>query len=148
MLVCHGFQLFAAEDVCKRQEDRVHIKPYEAAADCLRQLPSGAALLYDPRRTAYAMAEVVGAGVRKIESINPTVLFKSRKSPKEIEHIRKTMLKDGAAFCEFQAWFDAQSGIGNNDRISELTIAEKIEALDVYKRQYIHRNNKQKQVCE
>ena len=119
------------------EEDGVHIKPYETAADCLRQLPSGASLLYDPRRTAYAMAEVVGAGVRKIESINPTVLFKSRKSPKEIEHIRKTMLEDGAAFCEFQSWFDAQSGIGNNDRISELTISEKIEVLRSVRTHYV-----------
>ena len=47
------------------------------------------------------------------------------------------MLEDGAAFCEFQAWFDAQSGIGNNDRISELTISEKIEVLRSVRTHYV-----------
>ena len=66
----------------KKMELAADIKPYETAADCLRQLPSGASLLYDPRRTAYAMAEVVGAGVRKIESIQSDCAFQVKKITK------------------------------------------------------------------
>lgn len=119
------------------EKEGIHITPYDTVVDCVRQLPSNTSLLYDPRRTAYAMVEVVKADIRKIEDINPTVFFKSRKSPKEIEHIRKTMLEDGAAFCEFQVWFDEQLGKGHKNRISELTVAEKIESLRSVRCYYI-----------
>lgn len=83
-------------------------------------------MLLDPRRTSYSMYRQVNSGVKFIETINPAVLLKSRKEAFEIENIRRTMIEDGAAFCEFQAWFDTAIENGNS-RISELAVAEKIE---------------------
>ncbi len=106
--------------------DGIEIKAYEEISGVLQRIPSGTAMLLDPRRTSYSMYRQVNSGVKFIETINPAVLLKSRKEAFEIENIRRTMIEDGAAFCEFQAWFDTAIENGNS-RISELAVAEKIE---------------------
>lgn len=106
--------------------DGIEIEAYDAVSETLQQIPSGSTMLLDPKRTSYSMYRQVNSEVKIVETINPSVLLKSRKEVFEIEHIRKTMIGDGAAFCEFQAWFDAAIESGNS-RISELTVAEKIE---------------------
>lgn len=125
------------EHLCKAlADDGIEIESYEAISDISRRLSSDATLLLDPRRTTYAVSEMVDKGIKRIETINPTVLLKSRKAPKEIEHVRRTMLQDGAAFCEFQAWFD---GMINRDkyRITELVVAEKIESFRCLRPDYV-----------
>lgn len=119
------------------EKDGIKTEPYSKIAYMLRHLPDGTSLLYDPDRTTYALAGVLDSGIRRIESTSPIVFLKSRKSKKEIEHIRRTMLEDGAAFCEFQAWFDAQFAEGNGNRISELTVAEKIESFRSVRPHYV-----------
>ena len=42
-----------------------------------------------------------------VEAINPSTLAKSRKSEAEAAHVREAMAEDGAAMCEFYAWFEA-----------------------------------------
>jgi Xaa-Pro aminopeptidase len=63
--------------------------------------------------------------VSVIEAINPSTLAKSRKTAAEAAHIREAMAQDGAAMCEFYAWFEAALG---RERITELTIDEKLSA--------------------
>ena len=47
------------------------------------------------------------ARARVVEAINPSTLAKSRKSEAEAAHVRRAMAEDGAAMCEFYAWFEA-----------------------------------------
>jgi Xaa-Pro aminopeptidase len=68
----------------------------------------------------------VPAGVRVIEAINPSTLFKSRKGAAEARFIREAMEEDGAAMCAFYAAFDA--ALARGERWSELTIDEKLSA--------------------
>ncbi len=119
------------------EKDGVEIKPYDSVPDVLAKLPAKTALLYDPRRTSYALSEVLDAGIKRVEAINPSILFKSRKTPVEIAHIRRTMLEDGAAFCEFQAWFDTETADGGNGTITEWTISEKIESFRRVRPDYV-----------
>jgi Xaa-Pro aminopeptidase len=49
----------------------------------------------------------VPAGVTVVEAINPSTLAKSRKTAAEAAHVREAMAEDGAAMCEFYAWFEA-----------------------------------------
>src|SRR5262249_20090438 len=53
-------------------------------------------------------------------------LLKSRKSADEAAHVREAMIEDGAAMCEFYAWFEAAQARG--ERITELTIDEHLSA--------------------
>jgi Xaa-Pro aminopeptidase len=48
------------------------------------------------------------AGVAHRWGEDPCILPKARKTPAEIAATRRAHLRDGAAVCEFLAWFDAQ----------------------------------------
>ncbi len=103
--------------------DGVQLAPYDEAAAALAALGTGQVLLLDPRRVTLGLRETVGAGARVVDTVNPSTLAKSRKTAEEAAFIRETMAEDGAAMCEFYAWFEAALG---KERITELTIDEKL----------------------
>jgi Xaa-Pro aminopeptidase len=103
--------------------DGVRLAPYAQAAAALAALASDAVLLLDPRRVTFGLRG--HASVRVLEAINPSTLMKSRKSAAEAAHVREAMAQDGAAMCEFYAWFEAALG---KERITELTIDDKLSA--------------------
>nr|WP_218947960.1 aminopeptidase P family protein [Pollutimonas harenae] len=104
--------------------DGISIAPYDEAAGALACLPEGQALLLDPARSTVGTFGAA-AFVDVVEAINPSQLFKSRKNAAEADHVRLTMEQDGAALCEFFAWFEAAQG---RERITEITIDEQITA--------------------
>jgi Xaa-Pro aminopeptidase len=108
------------------EADGVALADYSRAADALRALPEGAVLLLDPRRVTLGFRELVPTRVRVVEAINPSTLFKSRKSDAEAAFVRETMAEDGAAMCAFYAWFE--QALARGERITELTIDEKLSA--------------------
>ena len=105
--------------------DGVQIKPYGQVGYALKSLPAHAILLLDPRRITYGLREQVSAQVRVLEAINPSTLMKSRKTAQEATHIRGSMAADGAAMCEFYAWFEAALGA---ERVTEITVDEQLSA--------------------
>lgn len=126
-----GVQLFvgdgkiAAALAATLAADGVQLRPYDAARAALGALPADATLLIDPRRVTLGLREAVAAGVRVVESINPSTLTKSRKTAAEAAFIREAMARDGAAMCAFYAWFEQALG---REAITELTIAERLSA--------------------
>lgn len=103
--------------------DGVSLAPYGQAVAALAGLPADAKLLLDPKRVTLGLRERIAVPV--VEAINPSTLAKSRKSDAEAAHIREAMRQDGAAMCEFYAWFEQALG---RERITELTIDEKLSA--------------------
>ena len=107
--------------------DGIALADYAGAGAALAALPKDAVLLVDPRRITLGFREQVAAGVRVIESMNPSTLAKSRKTAEELAFVREAMAQDGAAMCAFYAWFDQATA---PDRpfgpVSELTIDEKL----------------------
>jgi Xaa-Pro aminopeptidase len=103
--------------------DKIHVAPYAQAATALAALPADAVLLLDPRRVTFGLRG--HASVRVVEAINPSTLFKSRKNADEAAFVRAAMAQDGAAMCEFYAWFEAALG---KERITELNVDEKLSA--------------------
>ena len=87
--------------------DGVAIAPYAEAAASLGRLTAADTLLVDPKRVTLGLREAVAQGVKVVEAINPSTLLKSRKGPAEAAHVREAMAEDGAAMCEFYAWFEA-----------------------------------------
>ncbi|MBX3622794.1 MAG: aminopeptidase P family protein [Rhizobacter sp.] len=127
----HGTTLFVGEGKVPGEvqaalaADGVRLAPYAQAGAALKALTAQDVLLIDPARVTLGLRENVPAGVKIVESINPSTLFKSRKSPAEAAHIREAMAQDGAAMCEFYAWFEQALG---RERITELTVDEKLSA--------------------
>ena len=82
------------------------LAPYEQAGAALAALPDErhAAARSEARDARPARA---APGRRVVEAINPSTLAKSRKSDAEAAHVRRAMAEDGAAMCEFYAWFEA-----------------------------------------
>jgi len=106
--------------------DGVKLAPYAQAPAALAALPANAVLLVDPKRVTLGLKQNVPGSVGIVEAINPSTLLKSRKSAQEAAHVREAMAEDGAAMCEFYAWFEAAQA--RAERITELTIDEKLTA--------------------
>jgi Xaa-Pro aminopeptidase len=108
--------------------DSVQVAPYEAAVTALNALEHGTTLLVDPRRITAGMRAAVPAGVRVVESVNPTTFAKSRKLEAEAAHVRAAMEQDGAALCEFFAWLESTLADANREPLNEVAIDEHITA--------------------
>ena len=105
--------------------DGIRIAAYDGAAAALAALPAAARLLVDPKRTTLGL--VGQSRATRIEAINPSTLAKSRKSDAEAANVRRTMIEDGIAMCEFYAWFEAAlADPARRAPITELTIDEKL----------------------
>ena len=105
--------------------DGIRLAPYEQAGAALAALPESAVLLLDPKRVTLGTRERTRAKV--VEAINPSTLAKSRKSDAEAAHVRRAMAEDGAALCEFYAWFEAAlADPARRAGLSELTVDEKL----------------------
>ncbi|MCE9659172.1 MAG: aminopeptidase P family protein [Burkholderiales bacterium] len=116
--------------------DGVRLAPYEEAGAALAALPESAALLLDPKRVTLGTRERTRA--RVVEAINPSTLAKSRKSEAEAAHVRKAMAEDGAAMCEFYAWFEAAlADPAERSAMTELTIDEKLTAARAKRAGYV-----------
>jgi Xaa-Pro aminopeptidase len=113
--------------------DGVALAPYAQAGAALAALSAAHTLLLDPKRVTFGLREHVPNGIRVVEAINPSTLFKSRKTSEEAVHIREAMRQDGAAMCEFYAWFEAavarqRAGEPGALRLTELTVDEHLSA--------------------
>lgn len=102
--------------------DGVRVQPYDAAAGALACLPESDVLLIDTARVTFGTLSAA-AFVQKVEALNPSQLLKSRKNECEVANVRHAMEQDGAALCEFFAWFEDALG---RERITEITVDEEI----------------------
>ncbi|MCD0418068.1 aminopeptidase P family protein [Rubrivivax sp. JA1024] len=113
-----------APDLAERlAADGFTLAPYAGAGDALAALAETETLLLDPKRVTLGLRERARCTV--VEKVNPSTLAKSRKTAEEAQFTREAMAEDGAAMCEFYAWFEGALG---DERITELTIDEKLAA--------------------
>ncbi|MBA1187770.1 aminopeptidase P family protein [Pseudomonas entomophila] len=100
-------------------DDGVTLQDYDQAAQALTMLPAGSHLLFDPAKVTCAWLDGLDNAVQQVEALNPTTLAKACKTEAERLQIRQAMEQDGAALCEFFAWFEAQVGRGG---VTELDV--------------------------
>lgn len=105
------------------ERDGVVLLEYTQIGAALREVPGDARLLVDPARVTCGLLDYLDSEVTLVEGLNPTTLFKSRKTETDAQHIRQAMEQDGAALCEFFAWLENAWG---KQPVSELTIDEKL----------------------
>ena len=94
--------------------DGVQVQGYPELPSFMRALPASMPILLDMARTT-AWAAQLAAHLKVVEYINPAQLLKSCKTDAELAHVRETMEKDGAALCEFFAWFEQQGEVNELD---------------------------------
>ncbi|MBZ0122597.1 MAG: M24 family metallopeptidase, partial [Roseovarius sp.] len=103
--------------------DEVSIRPPGAFLPGLRTLTGPVRL--DKASVPLAVArQLQEAGVPVLWGDDPCILPKARKSPAEIAATRAAHLRDGAALCEFLAWFDAQPP----GTVTEIDVVTRLEA--------------------
>jgi len=107
------------------QADGIEVRDYSQVDQALAALAPPSRLLVDTARVTCGLLKNLDAQVQLVEGLNPTTLSKSRKTEEELVHIRRVMEQDGAALCEFFAWFEAHLG---EQVITELTVDEQLSA--------------------
>lgn len=105
--------------------DGIEVRDYAEIAHALGAIAAGSRVLIDPARVTCGLLGHLDPQVSLLEGINPTTLSKSRKGEPELQHIRRVMEQDGAALCEFFAWFEANLG---TQVITELSVDEQLSA--------------------
>lgn len=105
--------------------DGIVLAAYEQAAAALGALSASATVLLDPRRVTLGLRQAITAA-RVVEATNPSTLAKSRKTADEAAHVREAMAEDGAAMCEFYAWFEA--ALARGEPMTEITVNERLSA--------------------
>lgn len=105
-------------------EAGIDLAPYEAVAAALGRIDPTATVLLDPARVTEGLRAALPASVRVVAGTNPSTLQKSRKTAREIEHIRATMVEDGAAMCEFYAWLE--DALAGGERVTEVLVHRRL----------------------
>jgi Xaa-Pro aminopeptidase len=124
-----------ADVAAQLKHDGLLLAPYEHAAAELAKLTTSDTLLLDPKRVTLAFRQQVGAGCTVVEAINPSTLQKSRKTAEEAAFVREAMTEDGAAMCEFYAWFEA--ALARGDALTELSVDEHLSAARARRKNFM-----------
>ncbi|MFW2080279.1 aminopeptidase P family protein [Acinetobacter guillouiae] len=106
--------------------DNIEILSYNASIEFLAELKQQN-ILIDPAKVSISYSQAIEQQSHLVQDINPSSLFKSRKHPSEIAHVRSAMTKDGVALCHFFHWLD--NALADKESINELTIDEKISGF-------------------
>ncbi len=108
------------------EQDGVEIKDYRRFDSLIASDVAGATLLCDPARTTMGVLNLCDTD-SVVYELNPSQRMKSVKSEMEMDYIRVAHDKDGAALCEFFAWFEEQMAKGAS--VSELDVDAKLLEL-------------------
>ncbi len=113
-------------------DDGIRLQAYEQALQALQALPDTDTVLIDPARVTAGMLR--GLRAKPVHTLNPSQLHKACKTDAELNHVRAAMAQDGAALCEFFAWFESALG---RQPVSELTVDERITAARARREHFV-----------
>lgn len=94
------------------------IKPYFDVYEFVKNIENNEAILLDKSKISYAIYNNIPDDVKKINSSNPTMLFKAVKNDIELENIRKCHIRDGVAMTKFMYWLKNNVGKIEMDEVS------------------------------
>ena len=133
--------IWYVQDKCLSEKIRILLElqgirtaPYAQIYEDVKKLPEGTSVYYDKTATNTALISALPEKVKKIEGVNPTLLFKAKKNPIEVENERKAHIKDGVAVTKFIYWLKKNVG---KQKITEISAAEKLEEFRKAQEHYI-----------
>ncbi|MGL6107523.1 aminopeptidase P family protein [Romboutsia sp.] len=107
-------------------KENVTTHPYNHIYEFVKGFNDSDTILIDPGKINYAICNNIPSASSKVESPNPTILFKAIKNKVELKNIRESHIKDGIAFTKFMYWL--KQNIGKAE-ISEISASDKLELL-------------------
>lgn len=119
-------------------QDGIRVEAYDRAREWMSTIKPSTSVLIDPARTTCDLVDAIAA--RKVMAINPSTLFKSQKTTRELAHIRSAMEQDGAALCEFFSWLESALQKPGRKPVTELTIDEALQRVRQTRPGYVSRS--------
>ena len=111
----------------KFREDGVTVKSYFDIYEDIRHLPDGTRLLLDEQRVNYQLVKSLPEGVKKVNGVNPTTLWKAVKTSEEQAWAMEVHVQDGVALTRFIYWLKKQMKEPEGLSITEISAADKLE---------------------
>lgn len=118
----------------KLARDGVKVYPYNTVAAYLKKLPADAAILIDPKRISQNLPGAFPDTARIVEGINVTTWLKACKTREEVDHTRRTMIKDGVVLTKFFYWLSNTIG---RQPLTEIDAQQKLHTLRLEQRDCI-----------
>ena len=104
--------------------DGVVLHPYNDIYEDIKHIPADAKLMLDASKVNYAMFCNIPDSVKKIDVMNPEMIFKNVKNPVELENIRKAQIKDSIAHLRFMKWLKENVG---KIEMTEISVSDKLD---------------------
>jgi Xaa-Pro aminopeptidase len=114
------------ELVSRLNLEGVDVMDYQQIDKFIKRLPKNTIIALDETRINHKLASLIPKEVPIKRTLSIPTQLKAIKNPVELENIRKSMVADGIAMCEFIYWLENALG---NEKITELTIANKLLEL-------------------
>ena len=106
--------------------EQVEIKGYFEIDEFVKSMSQEEVVLVDNNRINYTILKNIPQGVKVINDVNPTTLFKAQKNEVEIENTKRCHIRDGVAVTKFMYWL--KNNIGKIE-ITEISASDKMTEL-------------------
>ena len=107
-------------------EEVVEIKGYFEIDEFVKTIEKEEIVLVDNNKISYTILKNIPEGVKILNAINPSTIFKAEKNPVEIENTKQAHIRDGVAVTKFMYWL--KNNIGKIE-ITEISAADKMTEL-------------------
>ena len=107
-------------------EEVVEIKEYFQIDEFVKTINKEEVVLVDNNKINYTILKNIPEGVKIVNAMNPSTIFKAQKNPVEIANTKQAHIRDGVAVTKFMYWL--KNNIGKIE-ITEISAAEKMTEL-------------------
>lgn len=115
-------------------EEVVEIKGYFEIDEFVKTIEKEEVVLVDSNKINYTILKNIPEGVKVLNSMNPSTIFKAEKNPVEIANTKQAHIRDGVAVTKFMYWL--KNNIGKVE-ITEISAADKMTELRKEQGQFI-----------
>ncbi|WP_018592810.1 aminopeptidase P family protein [Terrisporobacter glycolicus] len=115
-------------------EEVVEIKGYFEIDEFVKTIEKEEVVLVDSNKINYTILKNIPEGVKVLNAINPSTIFKAEKNEVEIANTKQAHIRDGVAVTKFMYWL--KNNIGKIE-ITEISAADKMTELRKEQGQFI-----------
>lgn len=115
-------------------EEVVEIKGYFEIDEFVKTINKEEVVLVDNNKINYTILKNIPEGVKVLNAMNPSTIFKAKKNEVEIANTKQAHIRDGVAVTKFMYWL--KNNIGKIE-ITEISAADKMTELRKEQGQFI-----------